>query len=148
MRYFAHKQIIVPVGLIVRNRKMFLNKRRDTRPEFNNKWEFPGGGVDNGETVEAALVRELKEETGFNVQIVDRLPDILTISQKNTSFPYQVFLVTHICTITSGSLKTAPAESAGSGWFTIAEAKKMDMLPLNKKCFQGENLKILTKYID
>jgi hypothetical protein len=72
----------------------------------------------------------------------------LTVTQKGGNFPYQVFLVVYICRIVSGKLKLAPAESAGHTWATIAEAKKLDFLPLNKKCFQGINLKILKKYID
>lgn len=147
MRFFSFKQIVVPLGIIVKDGKLFASKRRDTRPEFNNKWEFPGGGVDNGETVEAALKRELKEETGFTVRIEEQLPEILTISQKNGNFPYQVFLLVYICTIASGKLKLAPAESAGHVWATLSEARKLDFLPLNKKCFQGNNLRILKKYI-
>lgn len=148
MRYFAFKQIIVPLGIIVKDRKFFLSKRRDTRPDFNNKWEFPGGGVDNGEGVETALKRELREETGYTVAVLEQLPEILTKSEKKGSFPYQVFLVVHVCSIASGKLVTAPAESAGHGWFNIKDIKKLDLLPLNTKCFQGKNLKILKKYID
>ena len=148
MKQYSFKQIIAPVGILVKNKKMLMTKRRDLRPEFNNKWEFPGGGVDNGETMEAALKRELFEETGYRVRIREQLPEILTITQKNGSFPYQVFLVPYVCSIASGTLATAVAESAGHGWFNIKQAKKLDLLPLNKKCFQGNNLKILKKYID
>ncbi len=148
LRYFAFKQIVVPLGAIVKDRKLLLNKRRDSRPEFNNKWEFPGGGVDNGESIESALKRELSEETGFKVQIQEQLPEILTTSQKKGSFPYQVFLVVYICSVVSGKLAPAPAESAGTGWFSLKEIKKLDLLPLNTKCFQGKNLKILKKFID
>ncbi len=148
MRYFAFKQIIVPLGIIVKDRKFFLSKRRDTRPEFNNKWEFPGGGVDNGEGIVDALKRELKEETGFSVTVLEQLPKILTASDKKGSFPYQVFLIVHVCSIVSGKLRTAPAESSGSGWFTLKDIKKLDLMPLNTKCFQGKNLAILKKYID
>ena len=54
-------------GAIIVNRegKVFLAKRgRDARNE-SGKWEFPGGGVEFGERLEDALVREVREEYGL-----------------------------------------------------------------------------------
>jgi 8-oxo-dGTP diphosphatase len=42
---------------------------------FKGYWALPGGRVDQGETVEHAIVREVKEETGLTVEIVSRLGD-------------------------------------------------------------------------
>lgn len=36
-------------------------------------WNFPGGGIEEGETTEQACIREMKEETGIEVQIVKKL---------------------------------------------------------------------------
>ncbi|WP_143014472.1 MULTISPECIES: NUDIX hydrolase [unclassified Paenibacillus] len=36
-------------------------------------WNFPGGGIEEGETPEEACVREVQEETGYVIQIVDLL---------------------------------------------------------------------------
>jgi XTP/dITP diphosphohydrolase len=147
-RQYSFVQIICPVGLIAKDRKLFLNKRRDSNPAMNNKWEFPGGGTDNGEEVEACVVREVAEETGFQVKIIDVLPKIFsTCGNIGTTDPYQVFLISHICEIIGGELALAEEESAGHGWFTLDEALELELLPLNKKIIQ-EHFALLKKYFD
>jgi 8-oxo-dGTP diphosphatase len=53
------------------NNKIVLIKRR-TLP-FTGYWALPGGRVDPGETVEQTIVREVKEETGLDVTIVQKI---------------------------------------------------------------------------
>lgn len=148
LRQYSFSQIICPVGLMVKDRKLFLNKRRDVNPEMNDKWEFPGGGVDNGEDVAECVIREVKEETGFDIRITELVPTIYsTLGNVTTTDPYQVFLICHICTITGGKLALAEEESAGHGWFSLDEALTLELLPLNKKILE-ENKELLKKYID
>ena len=49
------------------------------RNDLKNVWQFPQGGIDEGETPKVALMRELKEEIGTNdVQILSEYPDWLS----------------------------------------------------------------------
>jgi XTP/dITP diphosphohydrolase len=140
------RQIICAAGIIVKDGKILMTKRRDMRPEFNNKWEFPGGSVENGETFIQTLHNEMLEETGFKVEVQEQMPDIVTTLVKKDA--YQVHLFMCICTIKSGKIKLAPSESSDYDWFTYREALKADMLPLNKKLIQTKNnKKVLLKYI-
>ena len=58
----------VVAGVVRRDGQVMLCQRR---PEVHNglKWEFPGGKIEPGESPEAALVRELREELDLQVQV-------------------------------------------------------------------------------
>lgn len=56
-------------GLIINdNNEFVLIKRKN--PPFKSKWALPGGFIEYGETVENALFREIKEETGLRIKIL------------------------------------------------------------------------------
>lgn len=142
-KHFGFRQIMVPLALIIKDNKLLMLKRRDSRPEFNNKWEFPGGGVEKGESVEDCIRRECMEETGFAVEIKERLPNVLTHYEKKWN--YQVFLLPFVCTVKSGTLKLMDNENSDSGWFTLNDAMEQDLLPLNKLMIQ-DSMASLKKY--
>ena len=58
------------VGVMLMNRdgKVFVGQRRDTA---SPAWQMPQGGIDRGETPEAAGLRELREETGVTADLVE-----------------------------------------------------------------------------
>ena len=60
------KAVHVAVGIIKRENQIFLTKRADNVHQ-GGKWEFPGGKVEENESLAQALARELKEEVGIEV---------------------------------------------------------------------------------
>ncbi len=69
------------VGVVLLNqaRNVFMAQRLDSdRFGWLNTWQFPQGGIDEGETASVAALRELQEETGVtSVQIIDVMPQWL-----------------------------------------------------------------------
>lgn len=62
----------VAVGVLLREDKSFLLTSRPAGKAYAGYWEFPGGKLEAGETVEQALRRELQEELG--IEIGDAVP--------------------------------------------------------------------------
>ncbi|MGE7880497.1 NUDIX domain-containing protein [Bacillus sp. NPDC094077] len=72
-------------GILIEDEKVLLVKQRVA----NRNWSLPGGRVENGETLEEAMVREMREETGLEVKVKkllyvcdkpDTLPSLLHIT--------------------------------------------------------------------
>ncbi|MEV6564191.1 (deoxy)nucleoside triphosphate pyrophosphohydrolase [Streptomyces kronopolitis] len=64
----------VVVGGAVCERGRLLAARRSAPPALAGRWELPGGKVEDDETPERALERELREELGVEAAVVDRIP--------------------------------------------------------------------------
>lgn len=68
------KLLIVSAAALVNADGLVLVQRRPDGGAHAGLWEFPGGKIDNGESPEEALVRELREELGIDVETADIAP--------------------------------------------------------------------------
>ncbi len=62
------ERVHVAVGVLLNSRGEILISRRHADSHQGGLWEFPGGKLESGENVQAALQRELLEELGIDVQ--------------------------------------------------------------------------------
>src|SRR5579875_2453907 len=106
-------------ALIFDEGRVLLALRRDI-----DWWNLPGGGMEAGETVEEALIREVREETGLEVA-VERLVGVYSKPQKN-----EVVLALR-CRITGGTL-SATEESRECRFFA-PNAMPRNTLPKHRQ---------------
>ena len=131
--YGAH-HVVVPLAFIFRDGKMLMGRRHDpARPTFHGKWEFPGGKMEYGEDLTGNVIREIKEETGYDIDVIERLNHI-TIDYSE-DFNYQAYLIPHLCRITGGSEKYHDAELSELKFFNIDELKHEEMIGKNLKMY-------------
>ena len=62
-----NKEVTIAVGLCERDGKFLFLQRKHALDMWDQKWEFPGGKLENDETPEQAVIREVQEETGLTV---------------------------------------------------------------------------------
>ena len=70
-RFVPVTPLLTVDALILYNKKIVLIRRLN--PPFKDKFALPGGFVEIGETVEAATLREAKEETGLEIELIKLL---------------------------------------------------------------------------
>lgn len=61
--------LTVAVGLAVKDNSVFMGKRQAVDPDSPGLWEFPGGKVEEGESISQALQREFMEELDVEIEV-------------------------------------------------------------------------------
>jgi 8-oxo-dGTP diphosphatase len=135
-----NKIIVAALGLpISKDRKKVLLTERHApgNPAWHHKWQLAGGAVDFGETIEEAVIREMQEELRVKATIIHPYPIVKTsiwyARETDTKMDTQVVLVTYLADIGDQvpDLSQDPDwETSDYGWYSLAEAKKLDTLPL------------------
>lgn len=127
----AEKKVVpVVVALILdESGRIYMQRRHDPESPAHDFWEFPGGGIEFGETPEQALVREVKEESGYEVQVIRLLPKIYS----NVWSEVEVLLVAYECRITGGEFKTQETEVSEARFFSPEEINFEKSLPYTKE---------------
>lgn len=97
-------EVRVPCAIIERN-GMILAGQRSPALSFPLKWEFPGGKQEENETDEETLIREIREELGVEIQIIEKLP--VTVKDQGWR---EIILVPFICTLITEDIILAEHE--------------------------------------
>lgn len=101
--------------------EILLIQRSRLSKHFKEKWDLPGGKVDAGESFHAALIREVKEETGLDVELVRTVG----ACQDDMETVHVVILFLE-ARIVSGTLRLSEEHDA-SAWVARADLAGVDL---------------------
>ena len=114
------KTVRVVAAVIRKDNKIFATQRG--YGEFKDGWEFPGGKIEEGETPEQALTREIREELDTEIQ-VGKLIDTIEYDYPKFHLSMDCFW----CEIMQGGLELKEHEAAR--WLSKEELYSVDWLP-------------------
>ncbi len=123
---------IVAVAIITNQEgKVLLQKRNDpSTPKAHGKWDTPGGGVDEGETKEEAVVRECKEEIGVDVVVIKELEAQFRSWTHESGKVVSYGIYGYHCRIKDNQTPFAANDEVFEvRWFTKEEIEKLETLP-------------------
>ena len=110
----------VVAAIIYQDNQIFATQRG--YGDFKGGWEFPGGKVELGETPEAALVREIREELAVEISVGELLTTV--------EYDYPNFHLTmhcYLCQLTGGELRLLEHQAAR--WLGKGELYSVEWLP-------------------
>ena len=114
------KTIRVAAAVILRDGAVFASQRG--YGPWKDWWEFPGGKIEEGETPQAALVREIREELDTEIAVGDLLAKV------EYDYPeFHLSMACYLCSVVSGSLVLREHESAR--WLSREELDDVRWLP-------------------
>ena len=100
-------------GLVVHQGRVLLIRRGT--PPLQGRWVVPGGRVELGETLEAAVVREVLEETGITVRPLEPMIVFDRIEHSEGAVAYHYVIVDYRCAYVSGELR-AGTDAQEAAW--------------------------------
>lgn len=114
----------VVLGIVTIGNEILLVKRKPGEGAL--LWQFPGGSIEDDESVEEAVVRELKEETGVDVKVLEIIGERV--------HPYTKKHMTYIaCEYVGGELKVNDDDLEKAEWAKISELRSYFTTPLYER---------------
>lgn len=138
MSTMVHFPAAAVLGVIIMQRRVLLVRR--SNPPDAGYWGFPGGKIEPGETIEYAVEREVKEETGLTVVSLKREFPLEAFDYDESGYiRYHYLLLPVICRFVSGE-PTAATDVSAVKWFSETDLRdgkyffSEDVVKLALKC--------------
>ena len=141
-RLYPNQPVVGVGAIIVCNGKILLEKRKSE--PGRGKWSVPGGLVELGESTEQAVIREVKEETGLDVEnpeLIDVVNNI--IFDENGKIEYHFVIVDYFVRLRGGELNAAD-DAEELKWVALDDVEKYNITS-TLRAFLQRNMEKLKK---
>ena len=135
------KQPVIGVGaVVICDGKILLEKRKNEPGK--GKWSIPGGLVELGESVEQTVIREVREETGLEVEKPKHIDVVDNVVRDNNSeIKYHFVIIDYFVKLKGGTMK-ATSDAEELRWVTFDEVEQYDLTITFRAFFQRNRQKL------
>ena len=141
MKRLYPEQPVVGIGIVIVNQSKIILIQHGNEPS-KGKWTVPGGLVELGESLEAAVIRETKEEVCLDVEnpcLID-VVDNVDLDDKN-KVKYHFVIADYLVHVKSGALKAA-SDAADLRWVPFDEVEKYNLTTSFRRFFKQNKKKL------
>lgn len=139
-RQYPERPLVGVGAVVVCSGKILLEKRKNDPGK--GKWSIPGGLVELGENVEQTVIREVKEETGLDVEKPEHIDVVDSITEdENGKIRYHFVIIDYFVKLRSGALK-ASSDAEELRWVQFDQVEKFDLTGSFRAFFQRNRQKI------
>lgn len=148
MKRLYPDQPVVGIGVVIVCEGKIVLAKRGNEPS-KGKWTIPGGLVELGENIEAAVIREAKEETCLEVEnpvLIDVVDNVDL--DENGKIKYHYVIVDYLVSVKGGELKAA-SDAVDLRWVPFDEVDKYDLTSSFRNFFNHnrERLEKINSYL-
>jgi 8-oxo-dGTP diphosphatase len=124
-RTYPERPIVAVGGVVIHESQVLLIRRG--KPPLEGRWSIPGGLLEVGETIAQGVERELREETGIKVRVLDLIEIYEKVLRDGENKPqYHFVILDYVCEFEEG-IARAGGDAAEVAW---ASEQQLDSLAL------------------
>ncbi len=124
---FPDRPVVGVGGVVVQNGRALIVKR--AHEPRKGEWSIPGGRVELGESLVDAVKREIREETGLEVNVGDVIEVFDRVHRHDGRVRYHFVIVDYVCFPTGGTLQ-AGDDAEDVAWVTTDEIDRYGVNPV------------------
>jgi 8-oxo-dGTP diphosphatase len=139
-RAYPEKPLVGVGAILICKRAILLEKRKNDPGK--GKWSIPGGKVEVGESMEQSVMREVKEETGLEVEKPKLIDVVSNVELDETGrAKYHFVIIDYFVKLKTGTLEAA-SDAAELKWVPLDEVETYDLTVAFRQFFKRNRKKL------